>query len=252
MIKAVIFDIDNTMYNFDKAHKAAMAALAVYTGKNFGMGPEETDELVKKCMDIVTERTGDNCAALHNRLLRFQCFLEEIGSADYQKALEMYHIYWDTLLDAMEPEPGLVPLLRRLKQRGIRTGIGTDMTAYIQYKKLEKIGVLQYLDFLVTSEEAGAEKPSPRFFELCLKKAGCEPSECIFIGDNLKKDVAGSTAFGMVGTWYMPNETGAERNECASCSVSCRETRYMPNEAGTGTEQYPVVTSFEEFLPAGE
>ena len=49
--------------------------------------------------------------------------------------MEMYHVYWDTILEVMEPEPGLVPLLSRLKARGIRLGVGSDMTAYIQYKK---------------------------------------------------------------------------------------------------------------------
>ena len=225
MIKAVIFDIDNTMYSFDAAHKTAMAALCAYTEKNFGMDAAETKELAAKCMDIITERLGDNCAAIHNRLLRFQCFLEQIGSADYRKAMEMYHIYWDTLLDVMEPEKGLVPLLERLKEKGIRIGIGSDMTAYIQYKKLEKIGALEYLDFLVTSEEAGTEKPTPQFFELCVKKAGCMPGECVFIGDNLRKDVAGSADFGMIGTWYHPGGGLSDRGA-----------------------DYPVITSYEEYL----
>ncbi|MCI9297044.1 MAG: HAD family hydrolase [Lachnospiraceae bacterium] len=228
MIKAVIFDIDNTMYSFDKANKAAMAALGAYAKEQFGMEFEETERLVKKCMDIVTERTGENCAALHNRLLRFQCFLEEIGCADYRKALEMYHVYWDTILEVMEPEPGLISLMKRLKDKGIRIGIGSDMTAYIQYKKLEKLGALSYLDFLVTSEEAGAEKPTPRFFELCLKKAGCAPGECVFIGDSLKKDVAGPSALGMVGTHYHP--------------------AYDRDEVVYQGEVYPVITSFEEYL----
>lgn len=227
MIKAVIFDIDNTMYSFDRAHKTAMTALGAYVRENFGMEPEETEGLVKKCMDIVTERTGDNCAALHNRLLRFQCFLEQIGSTDYRKAMEMYHVYWDTILEVMEPEPGLLSLLSRLKERGIRLGIGSDMTAYIQYKKLEKLGALQYLDFLVTSEEAGAEKPARRFFELCVKKAGCEPGECVFIGDSLKKDVIGPTRYGMKGTWYRPSQ----------------------GDTGAG---YPVIESFEDFMRGEE
>lgn len=225
MIKTVIFDIDNTMYSFDGAHKIAMAALGSYSKEQFSMEPEETASLVNKCMDIVTARTGDNCAALHNRLLRFQCFLEQIGSTDYRKAMEMYHVYWDTILDVMEPEPGLLSLLAWLKGKGIRLGIGTDMTAYIQYRKLEKLGALQYLDFLVTSEEAGAEKPTPRFFELCVKKAGCVPEECVFIGDSLKKDVLGSAECGLVGTWYNP--VNAEAKEAAG---------------------HPVITSFEDYL----
>lgn len=224
MIKAAIFDIDNTLYNLDKANETAMSALGIYVKKNFGMEPEETRRLAGKCMGIVAQRTGDY-AAQHNRLLRYQCFLEQIGSTDYQKAMEMYHVYWDTVLAVMEPEPGIVSLFLRLKDAGIRLGIGSDMTAYIQYKKLEKLGVLRYLDFLVMSEEAGAEKPAPRFFDLCVKKAGCRPEECVFIGDNLKKDVIGSTECGLKGTWYNPEDK--EAKEAAG---------------------YPVITSFEDYM----
>lgn len=232
MIRAVIFDIDNTMYDFDGTHKTAMAALGAYAKENFGMEPEKTAELVKKCMDIVTERTGENCAALHNRLLRFQCFLEQIGNTDYQKAMEMYHVYWDTLIEHMEPEPGLLSLLESLKGRGIKIGIGSDMTAYIQYKKLTKLGVMRYLDFIVTSEEAGSEKPTPRFFELCVKKAGCRPGECVFIGDSLKKDVIGPTECGLIGTWYRPAvKDGAKQGG-------------DPPQA----EIYPVVRNYEDDL----
>lgn len=225
MIKAVIFDIDNTMYDFDGANEAGLDAICVYVKKHFGMESEETKALVRKCMNIVIERTGENCAAWHNRMLRFQCFLEEIGSTDYQKVMEMYHIYWDTVLEVMQPEQGLIPLLERLKQRGIKLGIGSDMTAYIQYKKLEKLGVLQYLDFLVVSEEASVEKPSPQFFDLCLKKAGCKPEECIFIGDHPEKDVAGAARYGFIGTWYHPKGEISEKMAA-----------------------YPLVRSYDEYL----
>ncbi len=225
MVKAVIFDIDNTMYDFDEANKAGIAAVLAYTKKHFGMEEEETKALLKKCMNSIMERTGRNHATWHNRLLRFQHFLEEIGSTDYQKAMEMYHIYWDTVLEAMQPEPGLADLLERLKQRGIKIGIGSDMTAYMQYKKLEKLGVLQYLDFLVLSEEAGAEKPSPQFFELCLEKAGCRPEECVFIGDNPEKDVTGAAKYGLIGTWY------------------------HPGEEMEGQAPYPVVRSYDGYFP---
>ena len=227
MIKAVIFDIDNTMYDFDGANKTGLDAICVYAKEHFGMELEEARALVRKCMDIVMERTGDNCAAWHNRLLRFQCFLEEIGNTDYRKAMEMYHVYWDAVLEVMRPEPGLIPLLERLKQRGVRLGIGSDMTAYIQYKKLEKLGVLQYLDFLVVSEEVSVEKPTPRFFDLCLKKAGCKPEECVFIGDSLEKDVEGPAKCGMLGTWYHP-------------------VGEIPEKAAA----YPVVRSYDKYLLA--
>lgn len=229
MMKAAIFDIDNTLYNFDRVHRTAMDALETYTKENFGIEKEELAGLIRKCTDIMLERIGGDCAAQHNRLLRFQCFLEQIGSTDYWKAMEMYHLYWDTVIELMEPEPGMISLLSRMKERGIRLGIGSDMTAYIQYKKLEKLGVLQYLDFIVTSEEAGAEKPMPRFFELCVRKAGCRPEECVFIGDSLKKDVIGSAQSGLIGTWYNPGRKEAKE-----------------------AEGYPVITSFHDYLRGEE
>lgn len=224
MIKAVVFDIDNTMYDFDRAHKTAMAGLESYMKENFGTKPAESAALVKKSMDIIAERTGDS-AAQHNRLLRFQCVLELLGSTDYQKAMEMYHVYWDKVIEVMEPEPGLIPLLERLRERGIRLGVGSDMTAYIQYRKLKKLGVLRYLDFLVMSEEAGAEKPAPRFFALCLEKAGCAPEECVFIGDSLKKDAIGASTCGLTGIWYNPR-----------------------NKESGDDAVYPQITSFEDYL----
>lgn len=228
MIKAVILDIDDTMYSFTGTHKVAMGALLTYIEEQFGVERERAQALLRECMDIVTERTGDS-AAQHNRLIRFQCFLEQIGSTDYRRAMEMYHAYWDTLLKVMEPEPGLLSLVSRLKEKGIRLGVGSDMTAYIQYKKLEKLGVLPYLDFIVVSEEAGAEKPTRRFFDLCVEKAGCRPGECVFIGDNLKKDVLGAAACGLVGTWYRP---GGE-----------------DTDVGQGV---PTIKSFEDYLPGEE
>ena len=53
------------------------------------------------------------------------------------------------------------------------------------------------MDFVVTSEEAGCEKPEKAFYELCIKKAGCLPEECLMIGDSLEKDVLGAKAAGM-------------------------------------------------------
>ena len=92
--------------------------------------------------------------------------------------------------------------MKELKKRKIRIGIGTDMTAYVQYRKLEAIGVTSYIDFIVTSEEAGVEKPHYHFFDICVEKAGVRPEECAFIGDNYKKDVEGAWNSGLRGIWY--------------------------------------------------
>lgn len=229
MIKTVIFDIDNTMYSFDRAHTAAMDALLRYGQKKLALDPEFMRKSLRETQQRIIDRLGNNNSAIHNRLIRFQCFLESVGHMDISKALEMYHVYWDTLLDVMEPEPGLTELISALHTAGISVGIGSDMTAYIQHKKLEKLGVLKEIRFIVTSEEAGAEKPSPEFFRLCVEKAGCLPEECAFIGDSLKKDVEGARAGGLHGIWYCPGRTDAEGAE----------------------EDYPRICSFKDCLKEG-
>lgn len=212
MIKAVIFDIDNTMYNFDRAHRTAMDALLDCGKKELGLEPELLGGLIKETQQKIISRLGMNDSAIHNRLIRFQCVLETLKDRDLTKALGMYHAYWDTILDVMKPEPGLTELISALHTAGISVGVGSDMTAYIQFQKLARLNVLKDMSFIVTSEEAGAEKPSAEFFRLCVEKAGCLPGECVFIGDSLKKDVEGAEAFGLHGIWYCPGENSPEGN----------------------------------------
>ena len=91
------------------------------------------------------------------------------------------------------------------------------MTADIQYQKIRALGIGEWIDGVVTSEEAGIEKPGKEFFLLCLEKAMCNSSECAFVGDSLKGDVLGACAVGMQGVLYdKKNQTqicGDERNK---------------------------------------
>ena len=208
MIKAVIFDIDNTLYSYDGAHEVAFAALTEYAVGKLGLQAEEFKSLhdnVKKGL----EKTMKGHAALHNRLIRYQNMLEQKQISLYPHVLRMHDIYWNTLIDNMIPSEGAVDTFRTLREMGLKIGIGTDMDAEIQFKKLEKLELLQYVDFIVSSEEALAEKPDPKLLEYCCRKAGCQAQECMFVGDSLKKDALGAAACGMVGVWYAPDSIAA-------------------------------------------
>lgn len=221
MIKTVIFDIDNTLYDFDRANRFGMEAVRDYCRRSFGLEEPHFREYYRKAWRMAEERVGADTAAIHNRMLRFQCMIELLGRPLFPHVKTLACAYWDTVLEQMKPYPGIIRLFQTLHEDQIRIGIGTDMTAYIQYRKLEELGVSPYVDLVVTSEEAGVEKPDPKFFGLCAEKAGCSAEECAFIGDNVKKDVQGSLAAGMHGIWY---SQGAEPEEG------------LP---------YPVISSFE-------
>ena len=203
MIKTVIFDVDNTLYSYSEAHEAAFEALSAYAENNLGVSREafgswhrETEEELRAYMGEVS--------ALHNRCIRYQIMLERRGLPLYPHVLKMNDLYWDTLLCAARPSDGALEAVKRLKEEGLRIGIGTDMTARMQFRKLEALGLLAYTDFLVSSEEAGAEKPAPEFFQRCAEKAGCGGWECLFVGDSLRKDIRGALDAGLNALWYCP------------------------------------------------
>lgn len=234
MIRCVIFDIDNTLYDYTKANKAAMEAVHGYAEKELGLIPDEFDRLAAEASRKITGRLSkDNpggSAVTHNRLIRFQNLLETCNLPPYPHALNLYNCYWNTLLDNMECAPYCREVLQELQNRKIRTGIGTDMTAYMQYRKLERLDLLPLIQFIVTSEEAGVEKPDSKFFELCIQKAQCAPEECLFIGDNPKKDIEGAQKAGMKTLRYCPGETsdreGFYRNLMENIHVMGNKANY--------------------------
>lgn len=200
-IKSVLFDIDNTLYDYDSADAQAKEAVYAYCWKQFGWKVSETKSHLQEAKIQMKNHTqkvsGKDMAVTHNRLIRFQKMLENQHLPLMPHAIALYNIYWDTLISSMEVSEGSIDYIKSLKQNGIRIGIATDMTAYIQFRKLEKLSLLSLVDFVVTSEEAGCEKPEKAFYELCIKKAGCLPKECLMIGDSLEKDILGAKAAGM-------------------------------------------------------
>lgn len=200
MIKALIFDLDNTLYDYDAAHEAAFLALAEDAGKTLGLSLERFTTLYQKAYRIQQSRAGSGSAAIHNRLIRCQIMLEQIGQPVFS-APRMAERYWSVFLSHVRPAPGADACIPLLKAAGYTIGIGTNMTADYQFAKLERLGLAEYVDFMVTSEEAGAEKPDARLFNLCVEKAGCSAAECVFVGDNMEHDVYGAKQAGLCPVW---------------------------------------------------
>ncbi len=211
MTKAVIFDLDGTMYDYDHCNEVAMEALRSYCAAHFNLRGEEFASLHAKAFRESADRVGCVSAASHNRLIRYQCMLEMIGQPLFPYALEMYHCYWDTMLDVMQPYEGLIDWISKLRAEGIVIGVGTNMTAYIQYKKLERLQTAPLVDFIVTSEEVGVEKPEAKLFEACVRKSACPAGDCLYVGDSLQNDAYGASAVGMKALLFDP--AGKARGE---------------------------------------
>lgn len=225
MPRAVIFDIDNTLYSYDAAHGAAWRAVTDYAVRAFSIAPDVFEDWHRAGSRLLEEHSGGRCAAIHNRLIRYQLMLEAVGQP-IAHAPAMAKLYWNTLLDAMTPFPGVHQAFERLLSMGLTVGIGTNMTADYQFEKLHRLGLLRHVRFMVSSEEVSAEKPDRRLFDLCAAKAGCAPGECVFVGDSLKGDVLGALNAGMGAAWYNPAPQPAETPPGA-CRF--REYRELPD-----------------------
>lgn len=203
-MKAVIFDIDGTLYSYDKAHEKGFSAVCRYAQNVLGIPEADFAADCKRLFKQINSELGAQ-AAMHTRAIRFQRILEERGlSLSYVDVLE--EMYWNTLIQESAPEPGLEQCLADLKAAGYVLGIGTNMTLVWQIKKLKALGLIDYFQFIVSSEETGVEKPDKKLFDMCAQKAGAEPGQCVFVGDSLKNDVLGAEKAGMKAVWYAPGK----------------------------------------------
>jgi putative hydrolase of the HAD superfamily len=119
------------------------------------------------------------------------------GKSNPQFALDIEETYWSVFLDTMVFNPGVEVFLQEAKDKGIKMCIVTDLTAQIQIRKWIKLDLGRFIDFLVSSEEAGIEKPGSYMFELAMEKLGVKPEECIMIGDSEEKDIKGAEVLGI-------------------------------------------------------
>ncbi|MBE5997557.1 MAG: HAD family hydrolase [Lachnospiraceae bacterium] len=208
MIRTVIFDLDNTLYDCSGTDReVTQEEMAAYVRETFGWSAEE---YLRRLDDATEELIGiAGCTgSCRNRVIRYQFMMEDAGFPIHPHVMKMYEIYWEGMLRRMKPYPEVKEVLERLRRSGIRIGVGTDLTAEIQYRKMETLGIIPSIDFLVTSEEASLEKPTEIFFDQCRKKMRCRAEECLFIGDRIDKDYEGAKQAGMQALWL--NREGAE------------------------------------------
>ncbi len=89
-----------------------------------------------------------------------------------------------------------LPILRTLKDRKVVLGLLTNASKDL-VSIHSKLGLEPYLDFVVTSEEAGGDKPQPSIFLAALERAGVKASEAVHVGDQYKIDVVGARGVGI-------------------------------------------------------
>ena len=190
--EAVFLDLDNTLYSYDSAHSIALGSVKKklvdslsISSKDFDFGYSTAREEVKKSL------TGT--AASHSRLLYFQRMLEYFGlKSQPLLVLDLEQTYWRSFLNGANIFEGVERFLDRLRLLGIQTAVVTDLTSQIQLRKIIYFRLDQLIDFVVSSEEVGVDKPHEAVFRVALAKTGVSGEAVWMIGDSTDKDIRGA------------------------------------------------------------
>jgi putative hydrolase of the HAD superfamily len=130
------------------------------------------------------ERLRDDCA----EAMRAAIGREDLGRATVRTAM----------LEALEFSvfPDVVPALHALRERGLRLVVVSNWDCSLG-EWLDRAGIGQLVDGVVSSAVVGVAKPVPAVFEAGLELAGCSAAEALFVGDSVENDVEGARAAGM-------------------------------------------------------
>lgn len=198
-VKGVLIDIDNTLYHYDSCHKKAIKKCYKKFSREIGkkLSFEEFNLKYRSYRTLITKRLCST-GACRSRLFAFQEMFEELGvGQSWVLALDYRNLYWDSIINCMILVPEAKEFLQKCKDANIKVCVVSDMLVTTQIRKLKKLGLKDYVDYLVTSEEVGFEKPNKEIFELALKKIDLDVNEVIMVGDSEKKDIKGAKIMGI-------------------------------------------------------
>ena len=193
-IKGVILDLDDTLYSYEKCHIYALEQtfLKYLTISKKKLAQNSFEKRYRESRNKITERLK-NTGSCRSRLLAFQMLLEkEKNESAPKNSLILENCYWKSFISKMTPDKEIKEFLKKLKKQNIKTCILSDMTMEIQVRKLQKLGMSNLFDYMVTSEEVGKEKPELLNFNTALKKLDLRNGEVMMIGDSLSKDGFGA------------------------------------------------------------
>jgi HAD superfamily hydrolase (TIGR01509 family) len=189
MIRAVLFDLDNTLVDRDGAFRECVEAIFP--------DPATRREL---------SRLDHGGRGTRSEL--FQCWSHHAGAPIDQAA------FGRLIAGHLQPDPGLLVALRALAKT-MKLGVISNGNGEIQRLKLRAAGLDEIFDpdRVWISGEIGSAKPDPAIFLLAVQSLGETPGRCLYVGDNEQDDFFGATNAGLHGC-LVKTVLNAERLEC--------------------------------------
>lgn len=202
MIRNVLFDLDDTLFDFHKAEKIALTKTLVH----FGIDPTEETLALYSTIN----------AAHWKRLELGEISREEVKVGRYRELFETIGVECDPVKATAYYEsmlaighyfmPGAPELLEEL-YRKYRLYIVSNGTAKVQEGRIGSSGIAKYMDGIFISQILGANKPDREFFDICFAKIpdfSC--AETVIVGDSLSSDIKGGINADIATVWFNPKE----------------------------------------------
>lgn len=189
MIKAIIFDLDNTLVDFMTMKERAIDA-AVHAMVDSGL--KMTQAEAKEKINAIYKREGIEYQQVFDEFLKV-----EYGSIDYKIISAGIVAYRTAREAALKPYPKVFPTLIELIKMGIKLAIVSDAPSNEAWLRLSYLNFHHLFDVIITYDESRERKPSPAPFNLALSKLNLSANECLMIGDWAERDVVGAKAVGM-------------------------------------------------------
>ena len=189
-VKAIIFDLDNTLIDFTRMKKEATEA-AIEAMIDAGLKIEKKKAL--RMINRLYEKYGIEYQKVFDKLLwkivgKVDKKILAAGVVAYRRVKEGY----------VEPYPNVIPTLIELIRRGYKLGIISDAPAFQAWSRLAGMKLMHFFDFVIAFEETKRRKPNQLPFKLAVKKLKLKPNEIMMVGDDPRRDIAGAKKIGMV------------------------------------------------------
>ena len=191
-LRAVLFDLDGTLVDQQSAAAAAVVEWAAEHGITDPGVADRWAELSEKHYMRYQRR---ELTFPEQRRQRVRAFLDvqvsdEEADELFSGYLHRYEAGWTLFEDA-------VPTLRKVREAGLAAVVFTNGNEDHQRYKVDRLGLADEIDVLISSETLPAGKPDPRAFLQTVDRLGLTMSDVLMVGDSLEKDVRGALAVGI-------------------------------------------------------
>ena len=189
MIKAVLFDLDNTIIDFLlMKRKSCEAAVDAMIDAGLNVPKKKTIETLFELYD----KHGMEDPMIFQKLLA-----KLLNKIDYHVLAEGIVAYRKAQISYIRTYPGTKNTLMALKTSGIKLAIVSDAPSLKAWIRLVEMGIPDFFDTIVTFHDTGVAKPSPLPFRRAVKLLGVRAKNCLFVGDYMEKDIQGAKTLGM-------------------------------------------------------